>query len=84
MTLAVGVLKPILGKLNIFAILDDSLAGHKNIEPCFEGIMNSQLMTIQVKCASLAMIDKDCWFGDGAAYLAVGQILQEQDFCLLE
>jgi hypothetical protein len=60
MALAIGVLEPILCELNILAVLNDSLAGDENVEPCLESIMDSQLMAIQVKCASLALIDKDC------------------------
>lgn len=60
MTLAIGIFEPILRKLDILAILDDGLAGNKDVESGLECIMDSQLMAIQIECTSLALIDKDC------------------------
>ncbi len=60
MTLAIWVFEFILSELDILAILDDGLAGDQNVEPSLEGIMDSQLMAVQVECASLALINKNC------------------------
>lgn len=84
MAVTIGVLKPILSELDILAIFYDGLAGNEDVEPCLKRIMDSQLMTVQVECASLALIDKDCRLGDSTAYLTVRQILQKQNLRFLE
>jgi len=84
MPLSIRILKSISTKDHLIAVFNDSFTCNKNVESAFVGIVNTQLMAIQLKFAVMTIIDKDCRFGDSSSDDTVLQIFQEEDLCFLD
>lgn len=54
-----GIFKGIRAKDDLIAVLNDSLTCYIYIEPTFVSIMDTKLMTVQLKLTILTMINKN-------------------------
>jgi|LakMenEpi03Aug12_release.lakeMendotaPanAssembly.Ray.scaffolds.fasta_scaffold487839_1 hypothetical protein len=55
----IWVLESIWAKNNLIAVFNNGLTCYIDIEPTFEGVMDAELMTIQLKLTILTMVHKN-------------------------
>lgn len=75
------VLKPIRTEGDFFTIFDDGLAGDVNKEMAFVGVVNPQLMAAQLKYAVVAVVNKNCGFGNCSSNGAIFKVFEEKYLC---
>ena len=83
MALTVGVLKAIGGKLDAVAVLDDGLATDEDVEPGIEGVVDAQLVAVELESAPAALIHEHRRLSNRTSDRAVRQVLQEKNLGLL-
>jgi hypothetical protein len=59
MPLPLSILELVRTKSDPVAILDDGLTGDVDVETTVKSIVDSQLMTVQLKLAVVAVVDED-------------------------
>lgn len=84
MDVPVGVVEAVGSKDNLITIFDDRLTGYKNMKFTLVGVMDSELMAIELESNIGTVVDKYSRFCDSCADNAVLEVFKEKDFCLLE
>lgn len=81
-SLPVGIVEGVRTEDHAIAIFDDGLACDEDVEFAVEGVVDPQLVAVELESAVLAMVHKNCRFGHCASNDAACQVLQEKDLSL--
>lgn len=79
-----GIFKGIRAKDDLIAVLNDSLTCYIYIEPTFVSIMDTKLMTVQLKLTILTMINKNSWFCHCSSNFTIFKVFEKQNLCFLK
>ena len=77
MFLSVRVFESVCAKDYFVAVFDNGFASDEDVEPALKGIMDSQLMTVQLKFTVMAIVDKNSRFGNTCLDDTVLEVLQK-------
>jgi hypothetical protein len=83
MLLSLGVLEGVGSEDDLIAELDDGLAGDEDGKSAVVGVVDSQLVAVDLQMAARAAVHEHCRLRQCRSDRAIGQVLQEQYFCLL-
>ena len=73
----VGIVEGVGAEDHAVAILDDGLAGDEDVEPAVEGVVDAQLVAVELEPAIRAVVHENRRLGDCASDDAASQVLQE-------
>ena len=73
----VGIVEGVGAEDHAVAILDDGLAGDEDVKPAVEGVVDAQLVAVELEPAIRAVVHENRRLGDCASDDAASQVLQE-------